>query len=128
MSSNPILNVSGTGAARLRTVMGLADERDPAAAERRPLRILGYAVDAGRLVLFRYDDPKMVPFPCPISVDRAADIASDWLLGADYGEEPDHDGSNEKGWRCFRDTWGRIDGMGSAAFLAVEPFWVEYGK
>lgn len=56
------------------------------------------------------------------------DIASDWLLGADYGEEPDHDGSNEKGWRCFRDTWGRIDGMGSAAFLAVEPFWVEYGK
>lgn len=108
--------------------MSLADERGAAQAERRPLMIPGYAVNAGRLVFFTYDDPKMVAFPCPIGIDRAAEIASDWLLTRDYGREPDHDGHNEKGWRCFRDTWGRIDGMGSAAFLAVEPFWVEYGK
>jgi hypothetical protein len=51
-----------------------------------------------------------------------------WLSNAaDYGRQPDHDGDNEKGWRCYNEAWGHI-GSDWTAFAAFEPVWLMYGK
>jgi hypothetical protein len=125
MASNPILNVNGQGLARLKAAMALADDGE--GSFRRSAT--GYAISAGRLVFFQYaSDKAQTLFPSPISLDRAAEIAFDWLATQEYGPEPDHDGDNERGWRLFRDRWGHIDGLGYSAFVAVEPCWIEFGK
>lgn len=129
MPSNPILNVNGESLARLKLAMALADDYNEGDKRTRAKTVNGFAVNVGRLVFFQYDSDKgMTPFPTPVSLDRAAEIAFDWLGAQEYSPEPDHDGSNSKGWRLWRDTWGRIDGYGHAAFVAIEPFWIEYGK
>ena len=128
MSSRPILNVNGESLARLKMALALADDYAGEGPNHRPQKVLGYADSAGRLVFYQYADAKMTPFPSPISLDRAAEIAFDWLASQNYGPEPDHDGDNNKGWRAFRDEWGHIDGHGHASFVAIEPMWMEYGK
>jgi hypothetical protein len=50
-----------------------------------------------------------------------------WLNKVDFGKEPDHDGSNGKGWRVFTETWGRVAGY-SYTVCAVQPAWAMYGK
>ena len=57
----------------------------------------------------------------------AAEIAQKWLDHVDYGPEPDHDGSNGKGWRIYNETWGYV-GHEWAAIIAVTPRWAMYGK
>ena len=116
--SNPILNVNGHGLERLKAVLSLADR----------LPAVGYIAEKQRLVFFWYDHEQAVMFPCALTMDRCAEFAHDWLASADYGRQPDHDGDNEKGWRCFTETWGRIQPYGHPAFVAVEPQWIEYRK
>jgi len=132
MSDNPILNINGEGLSRLKLAMALADECENPWPGRKPLRVAGYALSAApsRLVFFDREDVKdMTPFPTPLSLERAAEIAFDWLDGgATYGQGPDHDGENAKGWRCYREAWGRIDGFGHGSFVAIEPCWIMYGK
>ncbi len=118
MADNSILNVNGTSLDRLKVAMSLAQER----------RATGYAVEEGKIVFFWLNDPKAIPFPSPLSLDRAAEIAFEWLTTADYGPQPDHDGDNEKGWRCFTEGWGQIGGYGHASFVAVAPQWLMHGK
>jgi hypothetical protein len=116
---NKILRVSGETAARLKVVMGLAHQQS----------VAGYHADANQITFFWTDHEKATPFPTALSVDRAAEIAFDWLQGrADYGKQPDHDGDNKKGWLCFCDGWGHIDDFGWQAFVAVRPLWAMYGK
>jgi hypothetical protein len=55
------------------------------------------------------------------------DFVSKWLSQVDYGTEPDHDGSNGKGWTVWNDSWGRVNGEWQS-FVAIKPTWAMYGK
>lgn len=70
---------------------------------------------------------EIVALPFKLDAAGAADFAKRWLAEEDYGSEPDHDGSNGKGWRLYNESWGHVDGHW-AAFVAVAPTWAMYGK
>lgn len=119
MADNPILNVSGDELSRLETVLGLAGEREA----------IGWAIDKNRLVFFKYSHPKMTPLPGPADMTRCAQLAMDWLSsGAVYPREPDIDGDVGKGWRCYCEDWGHVADFHAAAFVAIEPYWMMFGK
>jgi hypothetical protein len=131
MSSRPILNVSGEKLGRLKMALALADDGTGEGYDPKfynACKVIGYANSMGRLVFFKHPCDHLTLFPTPITLERAAEIAFDWLAQQKYGPEPDHDGNNHKGWRVFRDAWGHIDGCGYQSFVAVEPLWMEYGK
>lgn len=65
--------------------------------------------------------------PYKMKVEQAADFVWHWLQTVDYGDQPDHDGSNGKGFRIFNEAWGHIDNDWQA-FVAIKPEWIEYGK
>jgi hypothetical protein len=50
-----------------------------------------------------------------------------FLADTDYGDQPDHDGSNGKGFHIYNEAWNRIGNCWTADF-AVEPSWAWYGK
>ncbi len=119
MPDNMRFDVNGEGIQRLKTALSLAPKN----------KAIGYAVTPeNRFVLFWDEDEGMTPFPSPLSIERAAELAFDWLQTADYGRQPDHDGDNEEGWRAFNEPWGHVQPYGWKAFAAVEPCWMMYGK
>jgi hypothetical protein len=69
--------------------------------------------------------PTALPFP--LTVDTAPDFLWNWLMSLDYTKEPEHDGSNKKGFFVTTgDQWGHVEN--SFAFLGVYPAWQMYGK
>ena len=121
--SRSILSVNGESLSRLKTAMSLLDTW-----ENGKQKIVGFTVDDNKFILFEYPHEKMTPFPSPMSVDFVAAMIYEWLKTAEYSEEPDHDGSNERGWRLYKENWGRINKFGHGSIGAVEPMWIEYGK
>lgn len=71
--------------------------------------------------------PDLVALPFKMDAEGAADFARRWLAEADYGNQPDHDGDNEKGWRLYNEAWGHVDSHWGA-FVAVAPEWAMHGK
>lgn len=65
--------------------------------------------------------------PYPMKADAVRDFVWHWLQETDYGQEPDHDGSNGRGWRIYNEAWGHV-AEDSAAFVAIQPVWAMYGK
>ncbi len=120
MSDTAILKVDGKSLNRLKLVMSLASRQTAK----------GYCVDDNRFILFWTNHEKMIPFPTELSLDQCAEMAMTWLDSkeCDHGNCMDHDGDSEKGWICYHDEWGYIDGIGWQAFLAIKPFWQHYGK
>jgi hypothetical protein len=57
----------------------------------------------------------------------AADFAWSWLVEQDYGSQPDHDGSNHRGFILFNDAWGHVGGD-SYAIIAIGSAWAMAGK
>lgn len=85
-----------------------------------------------RLVFFNHYDIKKedgdkTTLPFKLDADGASDFARRWLEEADYGREPDHDGSNGKGWRIYNEGWGHVDND-HYGVIAVTPVWAMYGK
>lgn len=70
---------------------------------------------------------KSHPLPYPMAVEEAINFVWGWLKSAPYGEEPDHDGSNKKGWRVYNESWGHAGGS-HYGFVAIQPEWLMYGK
>lgn len=68
-----------------------------------------------------------VPFPFQADKDFVAGFIDLWLKGADYGQEPNHDGSNDQGFFAFNEAWGHVDGEDECC-LAVQPRWAMHGK
>lgn len=68
----------------------------------------------------------MIPLP-PMGPFETEIVVNAWLASADYGREPDHDGSNTKGCRVYNDTWGHAAGYWQA-FAVIEPAWLMHGK
>lgn len=76
------------------------------------------------------DKPKVdgpVNLPFKLDCAGAADFTARWLAEQDYGKEPDHDGSNGKGWRIWTGGWGHV-GDDRYAVCAIMPEWAMYGK
>lgn len=65
--------------------------------------------------------------PFKMDAQKASEFASGWLSDIEWGREPDHDGSNGKGWRLFNDDWGHVGGSWQA-IVAIQPAWAMYGK
>ena len=96
----------------------------------------GYAVlpEIG-LVFFWSDYEKIEGFmalPFELDADGATDFAERWLKETDYGEEPNHDGSNGKGYRVYTDSWGHVQnangGLMHSSMCAVQPAYAIHGK
>lgn len=79
------------------------------------------------LILAWYADDGFQALPYPHDRDAAIQLITGWLKTVDYGEAPDHDGSNGKGWRIFNDSWGHVAGS-HYGVLGVQPAWAMYGK
>ncbi len=89
-----------------------------------------------RLVLFHtvvtpgergLDGLNITPTLFPLTLEQMGELAFGWLAQCDYGEEPDHDGENHKGWRLYNEAWGHVR-SDWRAFVAIEPAWAMYGK
>ncbi len=73
-------------------------------------------------------DSGLIELPFEMGWKEAADMAWGWLnKKAKYDEEPDHDGSNSKGWCIRNESWGHAGGY-FEGFLIVEPAWAMQGK
>jgi hypothetical protein len=79
------------------------------------------------LVLFWTPGKDTVRFPFAMDSGTILPMIKGWLAEQDYGPEPDHDGSNGKGWRLYNESWGHI-GNEWEAFVAILPAWAMYGK
>lgn len=91
-----------------------------------------------RLILYwsRPDDDEkgFHRFPVRLSAEDVEPILSAWLIGAKYGEPPDHDGDNKKGFHIFNyehdekyDTQVHAGGT-HGSILGLQPAWACYGK
>ena len=94
-------------------------------------RAEAYVVDPKLGLIFFWsanDGPKdIAKLPFKLDATAAADFAKRWLAEQDYGNEPDHDGDNGRGWRLYNESWGRVGGH-TYSFVAVKPAWAMYGK
>lgn len=86
-----------------------------------------WARDIPTLALYNRAAPKALVLPFTLGHDGATEFVNSWLSQVDYGPEPDHDGSNGKGFRVFTGKWGEVHGS-DGAFVAIQPKWAEYGK
>lgn len=68
-----------------------------------------------------------IPFLVPLAATACSVIVSEWLKQQDYGEKPDHDGDNGKGWRVYNESWGHVDND-REAICGIQPSWAWYGK
>jgi hypothetical protein len=101
----------------------------------RPEEGLGVVHEGPFLVLSWEGNPRhtdtfpAIKYRLPSGMDfnLAADFAWNWLAEQDYGEQPDHDGSNHKGFVLFNDAWGHVAGD-RYAIIAVGPAWAMAGK
>lgn len=119
MADNPVLRVSGKNIERLKVVLSLTSRQ----------HAIGYHADPSRITFFHAEHQLMTRFPTALSLDLCAGIAMDWLKSAAvFPKEPDHDGDNEEGWLCVTGNWGHVEPFGWQAFVAVEPYWLAYGK
>lgn len=101
----------------------------------RPEEGLGVVPKQDFLVLSWEGNPKncndfpntKTKLPCGMDFNLAAEFAWNWLDAQDYGEEPDHDGSNHKGFILFNDAWGHVGGD-HYAIVAIGKAWAMAGK
>jgi len=115
---NFYVKIVSEGKPHLATALRLFDEK-----------CVGYHVDEARnrLILFKYKSASMMPLPFPMDGDALVEFCWGWLQSANYGNQPDHDGDNHKGFACYCEDWGHVGGD-HAAFAAVAPAWAMYGK
>ena len=95
---------------------------------RRDKRFTHYLDDPDYgLILYWTDRDHATKLPRPMSMKRYIEFAIEWLHKQDYGKEPDHDGSNGKGWRVFNESWGHVK-SDWGGICAIQPVWAMYGK
>lgn len=93
---------------------------------------IGWFVHEGMLVLLwgKHDAPDSAGWlPFAMDAKMSAEFALQWLKGATYGREPDHDGDNKKGWRMVSGTFhGPNHMLVRSALVTITPTWTTYGK
>lgn len=91
--------------------------------------VVGWAVVPTRgFVLYWSHAEGIHQFPVPLkNVETLVGFVRDWLELQDYGAQPDHDGSNSKGFTVYNESWGHVNGQWQA-FVAIKPEWMIHGK
>ena len=79
------------------------------------------------LILLWHADGPSLALPFQLKLDAAVEFVHSWLESIDYPPEPDHDGSNHKGFRAFTDSWGHVAGH-RYGIVGIQPAWAMYGK
>lgn len=101
-----------------------------------PCTELGVVETAPFLVLYSYAsgehegkvDPKLyTKLPYEMETEAATVFAWGWLQQQEWKNEPDHDGSNSKGFCLWNDVWGHVAGQ-HGAIIAIGPAWAMHGK
>lgn len=98
--------------------------RDP---DRHTDTWLDSAAGIPTLILLWSEDRQGASLPYPLDLDRATGFVEGWLEGVERGQQPDHDGSNGKGWFVFTDGWGHVADL-QYAVVGIQPAWAMYGK
>ncbi len=95
----------------------------------RATKITHWQVIDGKMVFSWHESSKGQPLPAPMGREMLIPLILSWLAEQDYGDEPDHDGSNAKGWR-LKAHWELMpDHPGRFYFqFSVQPEWCEYHK
>lgn len=90
--------------------------------------VVGYKINPTKGLVFYWSDAHdCIKLPFTLDLAGVTDFADRWLAEQDYGQEPDHDGHNKRGWQVYNEAWNRV-GDEYSAFIAVRPMWIEYGK
>lgn len=79
------------------------------------------------LILLWHEQKDALKLPYPLELEDAIHFVKGWLKKISYEEEPNHDGSNGKGWRVFTEQWGHVAGH-HYAIVGIQPKWAMYGK
>lgn len=98
-----IIDIQSVGKDKFKTVLNLFNSK-----------IEGYLQDDEKgLILFAYipnSNDEINKLPYNMTMNQAVDFLYGWLEQCTYPPEPDHDGSNEKGWRIYNNNnWKRVD-------------------
>lgn len=123
---NFTIDVTWEGEKTFRTILELVMKQKSA-------KVTHYAVAPDYGMILFWTEPgrgaKDIAQKMPYAMDTAAaiDFVWNWLKTADYGDQPDHDGSNGRGWRIFNEAWGHVKDEW-AAICAIQPAWAMYGK
>lgn len=89
---------------------------------------IGYRIYENKLVLYWAPSDSMVKLPYAMNVGETINFVWGWLEKTSPSRnEPDHDGSNGKGFCVFNEAGGRVFGEWEA-FIAIEPIWAIYSK
>jgi hypothetical protein len=87
----------------------------------------------GSLVFYWHTVAGAHPLPVALDADGVADLAMTWLKERPveaYGQEPDHDGDNARGFRLSNGGPSITTGKEREryAVVAISPEWIEYHK
>lgn len=96
----------------------------------------GYLVQPegiGRLVFYWWipaGNKLIQSLPFTLDAQSMTDFTRRWLAEVEYPEEPDHDGSNSRGFRVYNNEWGHVQGAPEKEYsmCAVAPEWAWHGK
>ncbi len=117
------LKIVSEGKSSLEKALGIAFAKHNSATH--------YVITPKKICLFWMkpsDHKEAIPLPFKLHTDNVTDFVWSWLKEADYGDEPDHDGSNGKGWLVSTDPgWGHVEGS-FYGICKIEPEWAMYGK
>lgn len=91
------------------------------------IRGWSFAVNGDLILHWHCDNLKSNPLPAPMDLKQTVSFVENWLKTADYGPEPDTDGSTGKSARVYCAQWN-TNGYDSSAYIAVSPEWLIYGK
>ncbi|MGN7186998.1 hypothetical protein [Microbacterium enclense] len=81
-----------------------------------------------RLILYWYEEKGITPTPAPLAGGAVIALVQQWLDATPW--DPKHpwgDVETKKGARVYNEAWGHVDGS-PAAFVAIEPYQLWYGK
>lgn len=98
-------------------------------------KVEGYKVEDNNLLFYWYKDTKecACQFPYDLTLEQAAEFAWGWIQNTQPGcEEPNTDGSVEKGWSlvssdlCYTPKGSHCHE--NYCFVKITPTWIVYGK
>jgi len=130
-SDNAVMTVINLGRKNLLLAMGLAF-----GSLNRP-EVSHYKIDPKHgMILFWDGQDKGIALPYKMNAYQATEFVWGWLeaKGPDVmtilGEEPDHDGSNSRGWKLITSDgfWKGHIGEYRYVECAVAPDWLMHGK
>ncbi len=93
-------------------------------------KTIAYRVEGMKIVLYWVmpeNGHTVSKLPYAMTKEQIAEFTYGWLQSVEYPEQPDHDGSNSKGWRIYNEDWGHVDDRWEA-YAAIKPVWAMHGK